>query len=104
MICLGIVFLGMFLAWSIIPQSIIPPEIIAVLGYVVAMVICSLKKIRVHQGMELKSVLTIASFLFLAEVVSESGLLRILAEYLQDNISSPKLLVMAIMLITSIIA
>ena len=54
--------------------------------------------------MELKSVLTIASFLFFAEVVSESGLLRILAEYLQDNISSPKLLVMAIMLITSIIA
>lgn len=104
LVCLGIVFLGMFLAWSFIPQSVIPPEIIAVLGYVIAMVICSLKKIRVNQGMELKSVLTIASFLFFAEVVSESGLLRILAEYLQDNISNPKLLVMAIMLITSIIA
>lgn len=101
---LAVVFVGMFLAWSFVPQNIVPPEIIAVLGYVTAMVICSLKKINVNQKMDLKSVLTIASFLFFAEVVSETGILAMLAAYLQANIANPKLLVMAIMLITSLVA
>lgn len=101
---LAMVFIGMFLAWSFVPQEILPPEMIAVLGYVMAMVICSLKKIKVEQKMDLKSVLTIASFLFLAEIVSETGILVMLATYLQANITSPELLVMAIMLITSLVA
>lgn len=101
---LGIVFIGMFLAWSFIPQSIIPPEIIAILGYGIAMVICSIKGIKVGQIMELKSVLTIASFLFFAQVISQTGVLNMLAEYLQNNIENPKVLVMAIMVITSLVA
>lgn len=101
---LAVVFLGMFLAWSFVPQDTIPPEIIAVLGYAVAMVICSVKKIKVGQLMDLKSVLTIASFLFFAQVISQTGLLNLVAAYLQNNISNPKLLVMAIMLITSLVA
>lgn len=101
---LAIVFVGMFLAWSFVPQDIIPPEIIAVLGYAVAMVICSVKTIKVGQLMDLKSVLTIASFLFFAQVISQTGLLNLVAAYLQNNISDPKLLVMAIMVITSLVA
>jgi len=101
---LAVVFISMFLAWSIVPQDTIPPEIIAVLGYVVAMVICSVKKIKVRQLMDLKSVLTIASFLFFAQVVSQTGLLNLVAAYLQSNIDNPKLLVMAIMVITSLVA
>lgn len=101
---LAMIFVGMFLAWSFVPQKIIPPEIIAILGYVVAMVICSIKKIKVAQLMDLKSVLTIASFLFFAQVISQTGLLNLLASYLQNNISNPKLLVMAIMIITSLVA
>jgi len=101
---LAVVFVGMFLAWSFVPQEIVPPEIIAVLGYVIVMVVCSVKKINVNQKMDLKSVLMIASFLFLAEVVSEIGILSMLAAYFQANISNPKLLVMAIMIITSIVA
>lgn len=101
---LGVVFIGMFLAWSFIPQSIIPPEIIAILGYGIAMVICSIKRIKVGQIMELKSVLTIASFLFFAQVISQTGVLNMLAEYLQNNIDNPKVLVMAIMVITSLVA
>lgn len=101
---LAVVFLGMFLAWSFVPQDTIPPEIIAVLGYAVAMVICSVKKIKVGQLMDLKSVLTIASFLFFAQVISQTGLLNLVAAYLQNNISNPKLLAMAIMVITSLIA
>lgn len=102
--CLAVVFVGMFLAWSFVPQNIIPPEIIAVLGYAVAMVICSIKKIKVRQLMDLKSALTIASFLFFAQVISQTGLLNLVATYLQNNISNPKLLVMAIMVITSLVA
>lgn len=102
--CLAVVFVGMFLAWSFVPQNIIPPEIIAVLGYAVAMVICLIKKIKIRQLMDLKSVLTIASFLFFAQVISQTGLLNLVAAYLQSNISNPKLLVMAIMVITSLVA
>lgn len=98
------IFAGMFLAWSFVPQDTIPPEVIAVLGYVSAMVLCSIKKIKVSQLMDMKSVFTIASFLFFAQVISQSGLLNLLAAYLQSNISNPKLLVMAIMIITSFVA
>lgn len=101
---LAVVFVGMFLAWSFVPQDVIPPEIIAVLGYAVAMVICSVKKIKVGQIMDLKSVLTIASFLFFAQVISQTGLLNLVAAYLQNNIHDPKLLVIAIMVITSLVA
>lgn len=101
---LAAVFLGMFLSWSFVPQDTIPPEIIAVLGYAAAMVICAAKKIKVEQGMDLKSVLTIASFLFFAQVISQTGLLNLVAACLQSNISDPKLLVMAIMAITSLVA
>ena len=101
---LAIVFAGMFLAWSFVPQEILPPEIIAVLGYAIAMMICSAKGITVHQSMDLKSVLTIASFLFFAAVISQTGILNMMALYLQNNIANPKLLVMAIMVITSLVA
>lgn len=101
---LALVFVGMFVAWSVVPQNVLPPEVIAVLGYVVAMVICSAKKIKVHQSMDMKSVLTIASFLFFAQVISQSGILNLVANYLQSNIENPKFLVMAIMLITSAVA
>lgn len=101
---LSVVFVGMFLAWSFVPQEIIPPEIIAVLGYAAAMLICGAKGIKVEQNMDLKSVLTIASFLFFAEIISQTGILEMLAAYMQNNIESPKLLVMAIMVITSLVA
>lgn len=101
---LGIIFCGMFLSWSVVPQSILPPEIIAILGYVVAMVICSVKRMKVRQDMELKSVLTIGSFLFFAQVISKTGVLNIVAMYLQNNIANPKFLVIVIMIITSLVA
>lgn len=101
---LAAVFAGMFLAWSVVPQEILLPEVIAVLGYAAAMVVCSLKQVKVEQVMDLKSALTIASFLFLAQVISQTGLLHMAADFLQSNIQDPKLLVMAIMVITSLVA
>lgn len=101
---LGILFVVMFLAWSFVPQNIIPPEMIAVLGYAVAILICHTKKIKIGQLMDLKSVLTIASFLFFAEVISQTGILNMIAIYLQSNVENPKILIMAIMIITSLVS
>lgn len=101
---LAVVFMGMFLAWSFVPQDVLPPEIVAVLGYGLAMVICSVKKLRVEQKMDLQSLLTIASFLFFATVISQTGVLEMLAVLLQGNIHDTKLLVIALMLITSAVA
>ena len=101
---LGAVFAGMFLAWSVVPQQILPPEVIALLGYGAAMVMASAMGVKVVQLMDLKSVFTIAAFLFFAQVVSQTGLLSLLAGGLQAGISDPKLLVMAIMLITSLVS
>ncbi len=98
------VFAGMFVAWSAVPQDIVPPEVIAILGYAVSMAICSVKKIKVRQHMDLKSVLTVAAFLFLAQVVSQTGIINTIAAYLQNNITNPKLLVIAVMVITSLVA
>ena len=98
------VFIAMFIAWSFIPQTIIPPEVIAILGYAVAMVICSINKVKVRQLVDFKSVLMIASFLYFAQVISQIGILNNVAVCLQNNIHSSKLLIMAIMVITSLVA
>ena len=89
----------MFLAWSLIDQNTLPPEIIAVLkccGYVGMRV----KRIRVKCNMDLKSVLTIASFVFVAQVVSQTDL-KWYTTFFALNITNPKYLVLAIMCITS---
>ena len=104
LILIGVVFIGMFVAWSFVPQDIVPPEIIAVLGYAIAMVICAFKKIKVKQKMGLKPVLTIASFIFFAQVVSQTGILNRLAELLQNHIDNTKMLIIAIMVITSLVS
>ncbi len=101
---LTVILVCMFLAWSFVPQETIPPEVIAVLGYVLSAAVCSLKGIKVRQSIDFKSVLTIAAFLFFAEVVSQTGILTLMAEYLQGNIADTKILILVIMVITSLIA
>ena len=59
---------------------------------------------KINMLMDLKSLLTIASFLFFAEAVSQTGILKVMAVYLQANIHNPKLLISVIMVITSIAA
>lgn len=98
------IFLFMFIGWSFIPQEIIPSEIIAVLGYVIAMLFCKIKKVEVIQNVDFKPVLTISSFLFLAGIVSSTGILNIVAFYLQNNITNPKNLLIIIMIITSLVS
>lgn len=98
---LMIIFGLMFIAWSL---NIFPPEIVAVLGYSIALLFCVMKGVKIVMCMDMKSLLTIASFLFFAETVSQTGLLHVMAGYLQNNITNPKLLVSVIMVITSLCA
>lgn len=99
-----IIFLFMFIGWSFVPQNLIPSELIAVLGYVIAMFYCKLKKINIYQKIDFKPILTISSFLYLAEVVSSIGILNDIASYLQMNIVNQKYLIIVIMLITSLVS
>lgn len=99
-----IIFLFMFIGWSFVPQNLIPSELIAVLGYVIAMFYCKLKKINIYQKIDFKPILTISSFLYLAEVVSNIGILNDIASYLQMNIVNQKYLMIVIMLITSLVS
>lgn len=101
---LAVVFVGMFLTWSFIPQETLPPEVVAVLGYGAAMIACSLRGLKVKQTMDLRFLLSIASFLFFSAVIGRTGVLELLAAFLQDNIHDPKLLVIALMLIISVVA
>jgi Na+/H+ antiporter NhaD/arsenite permease-like protein len=98
------VLVTMFLTWSFVPQTIIPPEVVAILGYVLAAALCAVRGKKVDQSIDFKSVLTIAAFLFLASVISETGIIEFLANYLQLHISDPKVLLIAVMLITSLVA
>lgn len=104
LIGLLIIFLLMFLSWSFVPQKIMPPEIIAVIGYVIAMSFCKIKNVEVFQNIDFKTVLTISSFLFLAGIVSSTGALNDIALELQNSIKEPKSLLIVIMIITSLTA
>lgn len=101
---LMIIMVLMFIAWSLIPQSIMPPEVVAILGYCLGITVTSLKGIRIKQSVDMKSVLTISSFLFLATVISEIGVLSKIANMLEAAIPNPKLLLIVIMLMTSVIS
>lgn len=94
----------MFLGWSFVPQETMPSELIAVLGYVIAMLYCKIKNVNIVQEIDFKPVLTISSFLFLAGIISNTGILNEIALYLQNNITNPKYLMIVIMLITSLVS
>lgn len=101
---IGLTFALMFVAWSVVPQNAMPPECIALAGYACAATFCSIKHIRVHQNVNMKSVLLIASFLFLATTISQCGILSHCAQILQSSVADPTSLLLTIMVMTSICA
>lgn len=99
-----VVFMLMLVVWCIVPSSVIPTEMVAILGYVLVMSIAAMKGIAIRQCIDIKTLLTIGSFLYLADVVSSTGLLIDLANILQNSIVDSKLLLLVIMLVTSIVS
>ena len=104
LILLCCIFGVMFILWSFIPPDTIPPEIVAVLGYGLALAICAIRKNTIDTSIDFTVVLTIAGFLFMASIVSEAGWLDILANGLKENIANPVYLLLAVMVMTSIIS
>jgi len=104
LIPLCVVLIVMFLSWSFVPQSIVPPEAVAVLGYAVAAGICAIRGKQIKITVDFKAVLTIAAFLFFASVIGSTGLLERLASFMQSRIDDPRMLLLAVMLITSIVS
>ena len=99
------VILGlMFLAWSFVPQHIFPPEAVAIFGYTIAAGICAVQGRKIKISIDFKAVLTISAFLFLASIISATGLLGELAVFLQTQVSDPRHLLIALMVITSIVS
>ena len=99
-----IIFILMFICWSIVPQNVIPPEVIALLGCIIGILFTNALGIKTNLIIDFKPVLTIASFLFLANIISYTGILTNIAVFLQNNINNPKVLLIIIMLFTSIIS
>lgn len=99
-----IVFILMFVCWSIVPQDVIPSELIALLGCVIGIVYSVICGVKIQSLIDFKPILTIASFLFLANIISHTGVLNTLANNLQIYISNPKILLIAIMIMTSLIS
>jgi len=102
LIPLCLILAVMLFVWSFVSPSIIPIEMVAVLGYVIAAVVCAIRGVKVDQTTNFKALLPIASFLFLAAVVSATGILVQIADSLQVNIADPRLLLLVMMFITSI--
>jgi len=104
LIPLCIIFVAMFFTWSFVPQNVIPPEIVAVLGYVLAAAVCVMQGKKIKIIIDFKGVLTIAGFLFMASIISSTGWLELLGNILQTNIHNPRTLLLVIMFITSLVS
>ena len=95
---------AMIVCWCVVPQNVVPPEIIALTGCLVATVAYRLAGNRVSQVVDLSSVLTISGFLFLASAVASTGALEELVAALAVAVPDQKLFLALMLVATSLIA
>lgn len=99
---LGLAFAATFCGWAFLPASGFPPEVVAFAGLSLAvLLVAPLGASAKFRNCDLGSVLTIAAFLFLGAVVANTGILHHLAHVLEDRISNPKHLLIAVMIATA---
>ncbi len=104
LIILAAIFVAMFLAWAIVPVSLVPPEVIALTGVCIA-ASCTLRnggQTEITQ-FDLKPFLLIGSFLLMAGIINDTGLLTAIANILVENINDPNQLLFIVMLMTAIL-
>jgi Na+/H+ antiporter NhaD/arsenite permease-like protein len=101
---IGVVFMLMFFAWSLLPAQDFPPETVAMMGLALAAVLLF------HQGARallepypLASVLIIGPFLLLATVAQELGLLDMVAKQVLLLKDYPTVLLIVMMMVTAIL-
>ena len=99
---IAVIFLLMFATWATLPAGLVPPELVAVLGLsAAAMVGPRGGSARLYRRFDLKPVITVGIFLFIAALVQDSGVLVWLAARLHASIEDPLLLFCAIMALTA---
>jgi Na+/H+ antiporter NhaD/arsenite permease-like protein len=99
---IAVIFLLMFAAWATLPAGLVPPELVAVLGLSAAAVVGPRGgSVRLYRRFDLKPVITVGIFLFIAALVQDSGVLVWLAARLHASIEDPLLLFCAVMALTA---
>lgn len=97
------VFVGMFIAWMLVPATTAPPEVIAWAGFSIASLLVSpmVERAQMH-AFDLRPVLSIAAFLFGASLLVTTGFTEWLAANLELWFQDPRVLVLALMVTTSL--
>ena len=102
---LGAIIAAMLIAWSVLPASIFPPELVALLG--AGLAVCTTVPLGASlslRDIDLKVVFFIGAVLGIATLVGESGWLNLAADALQRPIQDPVLLLLAVMGVTTVLS
>ena len=101
---LAFVFAGMFLAWMVFPPTVVPPEMPAITGLALGVVLTwRLRGFAPFGEFDLIPVFAIGSFLFIASLAQDAGLLERTAGFLQANVEDPRMLLLAVMGLTAVL-
>lgn len=95
---------AMIVAWMVVPASVMPSDMIAVLGCVCAVVAFKACGGKPSQVMDMGSVLTIASFLFIASCISATGVLDVVVGMLRAAFPDDGAYLVAVLVLTSLLA
>lgn len=99
-----VVFAGMFVTWVLFPAEQVPVETVAWAGLSLAVLaVAPLAGRTGLQTFDLKPVLNIAAFLFVASMATTTGVMDSVASLLQDTITNPRVLLLALMVITTLL-
>ena len=101
---LGIIFCTMFMGWSWLSADRFPPELVAIIGLGCAAVLIFPKGITLDLIYDMEPMIRLASFLFIAALAKDSGILGVFAEKLQWHIREPLLLLCSIMGLTALLS
>ncbi|MFH1070642.1 MAG: SLC13 family permease [Candidatus Glassbacteria bacterium] len=101
---LAIIFAAMFVAWIVFPATRVPPEIPALVGLALGIIFTHrLRGVDSLGGYVLTPVFAIGSFLFIASLAANTGILEWTAAALRDNIAEPRSLLLAVMALTAVL-
>lgn len=101
---LAIILGLMVTAWMTVPASVMPSDMIAVLGCVCAVAAFAACGGKPRQIMDMGNVLTIASFLFIASCISATGALDAVADALRGVFPDDGAYLTAVLVLASLLA
>jgi Na+/H+ antiporter NhaD/arsenite permease-like protein len=105
LIYLSVIFLLMFASWSIIPATVAPPVVTAVIGLGLGAVIVAGSGLKpADESFNLDAAIRISSFLFIAAIASTTGILDQGAESIMKWTNDPFMLLVTLMVMTAIMS